>query len=92
MSVEAPARTPERWEQLKDQIVEALLAWHRQDSRGLVGPVDSTQEIRGRCGIASGSKCRGGRLDQFSNTGLTMQDKRILFRYLRMFTGVVRRI
>ena len=38
--VEAPARTPERWEQLKDQIVEALLAWHRQDSRGLVGPVD----------------------------------------------------
>ena len=42
--VEAPARTPERWEQLKDQIVEALLAWHRQDSRGLVGPVDSTQE------------------------------------------------
>lgn len=24
--VEAPARTPERWEQLKDQIVEGLLA------------------------------------------------------------------
>lgn len=43
VSVEAPARTPERWEQLKDQIVEALLAWHRQDSRGLVGPVDSTR-------------------------------------------------
>ncbi len=42
--VEAPARTPERWEQLKDQIVEALLAWHRHDSHGLVGIVDSTQE------------------------------------------------
>ena len=42
--VEAPARSPERWEQLKDQIVEALLGWHRQDSGGLVGPVDSTQE------------------------------------------------
>ena len=26
VSVEAPTRTPERWEQLKDQIVEALLA------------------------------------------------------------------
>ncbi|VEB61453.1 Uncharacterised protein [Salmonella enterica subsp. enterica] len=38
--VEAPARTPERWEQLKDQIVEGLLAWHRQDSRGCVGAVD----------------------------------------------------
>lgn len=35
VSVEAPARTPERWEQLKDQIVEALLAWHRQDSQRL---------------------------------------------------------
>lgn len=44
VSVEAPARTPERWEQLKDQIVEALLAWHRQDSRGCVGAVDNTQE------------------------------------------------
>ncbi len=26
VSVEAPARTPDRWEQLKDQIVEALLS------------------------------------------------------------------
>lgn len=42
--VEAPARTPERWEQLKDQIVEGLLARHRQDSRGCVGAVDHTQE------------------------------------------------
>lgn len=44
VSVEAPARTPARWEQLKDQIVEALLAWHRQDSGGCVGTVDSTQD------------------------------------------------
>ncbi len=44
VSVEAPARTPERWEQLQEQIVEALLAWHRQDSGGCVGMVDSTQE------------------------------------------------
>ena len=42
--VEAPARTPARWEQLKEQIVEALLAWHRVDSHGCVGVVDSTQE------------------------------------------------
>ncbi|MGS9305428.1 hypothetical protein ACQWH6_24550, partial [Salmonella enterica subsp. enterica serovar Infantis] len=29
--VEEPARTPERSDQLKDHIVEGLLAWHRQD-------------------------------------------------------------
>jgi hypothetical protein len=79
--VEAPARTPDRWEQLKDQIVEALLAWHRQDSGGLVGPVDSTQEnLWPHCGTASGSKCCGAPLTSLINTGLTMQDKRILFR------------
>ncbi len=37
--VEAPTRTPARWEQLQEQIVEALLAWHRQDSGGCVGMV-----------------------------------------------------
>ena len=61
VSVEAPTRTPERWEQLKDQIVEALLARHRQDSRGLVSAVDSTGKTCGRCGIASVSKCCGAR-------------------------------
>lgn len=78
--VEAPARTPERWEQLKDQIVEALLAWHRQDSRGLVGPVDSTQENLWPLWYRQRVEVQWGTLNQFNNTGLTMQDKRILFR------------
>ena len=78
--VEAPARTPERWEHLKDQIVEALLAWHRQDSRGLVGPVDSTQENLWPLWYRQRVEVLWGTLNQFSNTGLTMQDKRILFR------------
>lgn len=34
---------PARWEQLQEQIVEALLAWHRQDS-GCVGMVDNTRK------------------------------------------------
>ncbi len=80
VSVEAPARTPERWEQLKDQIVEALLAWHRQDSRGLVGPVDSTQENLWPLWYRQRVEVLWGTLNQFNNTGLTMQDKRILFR------------
>ena len=78
--IEAPARTPERWEQLKDQIVEALLAWHRQDSRGLVGPVDSTQENLWPLWYRQRVEVLWGTLNQFNNTGLTMQDKRILFR------------
>ncbi|MBL5943674.1 YcbJ family phosphotransferase [Enterobacter asburiae] len=78
--VEAPARTPERWEQLKDQIVEALLAWHRQDSRGLVGPVDSTQENLWPLWYRQRVEVLWGTLNQFNNTGLTMQDRRILFR------------
>jgi hypothetical protein len=80
VSVEAPARTPDRWEQLKDQIVEALLAWHRQDSRGLVGPVDSTQENLWPLWYRQRVEVLWGTLNQFNNTGLTMQDKRILFR------------
>lgn len=80
VSVEAPARTPDRWEQLKDQIVEALLAWHRQDSRGLVGPVDSTQENLWPLWYCQRVEVLWGTLNQFNNTGLTMQDKRILFR------------
>ncbi|MCG8709045.1 YcbJ family phosphotransferase [Brenneria sp. 4F2] len=44
VSVEAPTRTALRWTSLMDQIVESVLAWHRIDSHGCVGPVDSTQE------------------------------------------------
>ena len=80
VSVEAPARTPQRWEQLQEQIVEALLAWHRQDSRGLVGPVDSTQENLWPLWYRQRVEVLWGTLNQFNNTGLTMQDKRILFR------------
>ena len=78
--VEAPARTPDRWEQLKDQIVEGLLSWHRQDSRGLVGPVDSTQENLWPLWYRQRVEVLWGTLNQFNNTGLSMQDKRILFR------------
>ncbi|WP_105284188.1 YcbJ family phosphotransferase [Escherichia fergusonii] len=80
VSVEAPTRTPERWQQLKDQIVEGLLAWHRQDSRGCVGAVDNTQENIWPSWYRQRIDTLWTTLGQFSNTGLTMQDKRILFR------------
>lgn len=78
--VEAPARTPDRWGQLKDQIVEGLLAWHRQDSGGCVGTVDSTQENLWPLWYRQRVEVLWGTLNLYSNTGLTMQDKRILFR------------
>lgn len=59
--VEAPARTPERWEQLKDQIVEGLLAWHRQDSRGVSVRWTIRRRISGLPGIVSGLRCSGVR-------------------------------
>jgi len=78
--VEAPARTPDRWEQLKDQIVEGLLAWHRQDSGGCVGTVDSTQENLWPLWYRQRVEMLWSTLNLYQNTGLTMQDKRILFR------------
>ncbi|WP_029592400.1 YcbJ family phosphotransferase [Franconibacter pulveris] len=78
--VEAPSRTPERWEQLKDQIVEALLAWHRVDSHGCVGNVDSTQENIWPSWYRQRVEVLWSTLNQYKNTGLTMQDRRMLFR------------
>lgn len=78
--VEAPTRNPQRWDALKDQIVEAMLAWHRIDSSGSVGFVDGTQEnswpnwYRQRLEVLWETLCL------YQNTGLTMQDKRLLFR------------
>ncbi|TNV21653.1 hypothetical protein FH968_06080 [Buttiauxella sp. B2] len=78
--VEAPTRTPERWEQLKDQIVEGLLAWHRVDSRGCVGNVDSTQENIWPSWYRQRVETLWATLNQYPSNGLTMQDRRILFR------------
>jgi len=80
VSVEAPARTPARWEQLQEQIVEALLAWHRVDSRGCVGNVDSTQENIWPSWYRQRVEVLWTTLNQYPRCGLTMQDKRILFR------------
>ena len=80
VSVEAPARTPERWEQRQEQIVEALLAWHRQDSGGCVGMVDSTQENLWPYWYRQRVEVLWSTLNLYHDTGLTMQDKRILFR------------
>jgi len=86
--VEAPARTPARWEQLKEQIVEALLAWHRVDSHGCVGVVDSTQENIWPSWYRQRVEVLWSTLNQYHNIGLTMQDKRMLFRTRECLDGL----
>lgn len=78
--VEAPTRTPARWEQLQEQIVEALLAWHRQDSGGCVGMVDNTQDNLWPNWYRQRVAMLWSTLNLYQDTGLTMQDKRVLFR------------
>ncbi len=78
--VEAPARTPERWTHLKDQIVEALLSWHRVDSGGYVGDIDSIQHNRWSDWYRQRVEVLWSTLGQFTSTGLSMQDMRTLWR------------
>lgn len=60
--------------------MEALLAWHRHDSGGCVGMVDSTQENLWPHWYRQRVEMLWSTLNLYQDTGLTMQDKRILFR------------
>ena len=78
--VEAPTRTPQRWAELQQQIVESLLAWHRIDSHGLVGTVDSTQENRWAAWYAQRVEVLWATLSNLTPPGFTHDDRRILYR------------
>ncbi|WP_053145784.1 YcbJ family phosphotransferase [Erwinia billingiae] len=80
VSVEAPTRTPVRWLQLQDQIVAALLAWHRLDSHGLVGSVDSTQENNWVSWYAQRVEVIWSTLGFMRPDALSMEHRRVLYR------------
>lgn len=61
VSVEAPARTPERWEQLKDQIVEALLAGTVRTVAVTSARSTILRKISGPHGTGNMLKCYGPR-------------------------------
>lgn len=61
VSVEAPARTPERWEQLKDQIVEALLAGTVRTVAVASARSTILRKISGPHGTCNMLKCYGPR-------------------------------
>jgi hypothetical protein len=80
VSVEAPTRTPDRWHMLMDQIVDAVLAWHRIDSHCCVGLVDSTQENDWSCWYQQRIEVLWSTLSNMNSPLLTMADRRLLYR------------
>ncbi len=77
--VEAPTRTPARWEQLQEQIVEALLAGIVRTAAAAWGWSIIPDNLwpnwyRQRVAMLWST------LNLYQDTGLTMQDKRVLFR------------
>ncbi|KNC15595.1 hypothetical protein AC790_04480 [Pantoea sp. RIT-PI-b] len=80
VSAEAPTRNAARWEQLCEQIVEGVLAWHRIDSQGLVGSVDSVQENNWPAWYRQRVDVLWSTLGYLSPPFFTMEDRQILFR------------
>ncbi|CND90038.1 Fructosamine-3-kinase [Yersinia nurmii] len=80
VSVEAPPRTPERWHVLMDQIVEGVLAWHRIDSHGCVGNVDSMQENDWFSWYQQRVEVLWSSLSHLSSPLITLDDRAVLYR------------
>ncbi|WP_411754555.1 YcbJ family phosphotransferase [Serratia sp. (in: enterobacteria)] len=80
VSVEAPARTPQRWDMLMDQIVEGMLAWHRIDSHGCVGTVDSTQENNWRSWYMQRVEVLWSTVINMNSSQITLEDRTALYR------------
>lgn len=80
VSARVPARSASRWQQLCAEIVDGLLAWHRIDSQGLVGSIDSVQEntwpvwYQQRVGVLWST------LGYLRPGLLSLEDRQILFR------------
>lgn len=80
VSVEAPTRTPQRWNVLMEQIVEGLLAWHRIDSHGCVGTVDSIQENNWVAWYQQRIEVLWASASHLQSGILTQEDRTLLFR------------
>ncbi|ENA3446646.1 YcbJ family phosphotransferase [Yersinia enterocolitica] len=91
VSVEAPTRTGERWNALMDQIVEGVLAWHRIDSHGCVGNVDSTQENDWFSWYQQRVEVLWATLSNMNSPLITLDDRAVLYRARaslnRLFAG-----
>ncbi|PVZ86182.1 hypothetical protein C9426_16330 [Serratia sp. S1B] len=86
VSAEAPTRTPDRWNVLMEQIIDGVLAWHRIDSHGCVGTVDSTQENDWFSWYQQRVEVLWATLSNMNSPLLTMADRRLLYRTREMLT------
>ena len=77
---EVPTRNPQRWETLKEQIVEGILAWHRVDSHRCVGTVDSTQENSWRNWYQQRVEVLWSTLSHVQAPVLEREDRELLYR------------
>lgn len=80
VTAEAPARDAQRWQQFCEQAVEGLLAWHRLDSHGLVGTVDSTQQNHWPAWYAQRVEVLWSTLSYLRPPAFTLEDRQMLFR------------
>ncbi|MFG1175292.1 YcbJ family phosphotransferase [Erwiniaceae bacterium CAU 1747] len=80
VSIEAPCRTATRWQQLQQQIVEGLLSWHKTDSHGLVGTVDSTQRNNWPAWYRQRIEVIWATLNYLKPPQLSQEDRQILYR------------
>lgn len=80
VSAEAPARDAARWQQLCEEAVEGLLAWHRISSHGLVGTVDSTQQNSWPAWFHQRVEVLWSTLSYLRPPAFTLADRQMLFR------------
>ena len=90
VTAEAPARDAQRWQQFCEQVVEGVLAWHRLDSHGLVGTVDSTQQNSWPAWYAQRVEVLWATLSYLRPPAFTLEDRQILFRCRARLTYLFR--
>ncbi|CAK9884590.1 MAG: hypothetical protein XXXJIFNMEKO3_00979 [Candidatus Erwinia impunctatus] len=80
VSAEVPCRMPERWHFLQEQIIDALLVWHKQESSGLVGYVDSMQKNSWQAWYQQKITVLWSTLSRLRPAQLSLHDYQILYR------------
>lgn len=90
VSAEAPTRDAGRWQQLCEEVVEGLLAWHRISSHGLVGTVDSTQQNSWPAWFHQRVEVLWSTLSYLQPPSFTLADRQVLFRSREQLTYLFR--
>ncbi|PIJ51328.1 hypothetical protein BL250_01120 [Erwinia sp. OLTSP20] len=78
--IEVPARSPTQWQALQAEIIEGILRWHRTDSHGQVGTVDSIQENQWSRWYLQRIEVLWAMLNFIRPPILTMDDRQVLYR------------